>query len=148
MASEWFLYLYEHWSSSSVSEMVRGLKAKEEDKDETPPVWQTVLVSVTLAVMFLFMLKDWIGPDWVMVTGLIIFMVSGIVDSKEALAGFSNEGILTVMSLFVMAEGVTRTGLLDYYMGLVLGNELRTVSGVACCGGSSRWEDRLAQEGL
>jgi di/tricarboxylate transporter len=112
MASEWY-------------DMMRVLN---DEDDESPVIWQMVLVGVTMGVMFLFMLKDWIGPDWVMVTGLIVFMVTGIIDSKEALQGFSNEGILTVMSLFVMAEGVTRTGLLDYYMGLVLGKP-KTVAG-------------------
>jgi di/tricarboxylate transporter len=38
------------------------------------------------------------------------------------------EGILTVMSLFVVAEGVSRTGALDYYMGLVLGKP-KTIAG-------------------
>jgi hypothetical protein len=97
-------------------------------ESSSPPVWQAWVVGVTLAVMFLFMLKDWVGPDWVMVTGLMIFLVTEIVDAKEALVGFSNEGILTVLSLLVMADGVSRTGLLDYYLGLALGKP-RTVVG-------------------
>jgi di/tricarboxylate transporter len=101
---------------------------QDEDEEEAAPLWQTILVSVTMIIMFTIMIKDWIGPDWVMLSGLILFMVTGIVTSKEALAGFSNEGILTVMSLFVMAEGVSRTGLLDYYMGKALGKP-KTVAG-------------------
>jgi hypothetical protein len=98
----------------------------EEEPGANAPVWQTVLVAVTLAIMFLFMLKDWVGPDWVMITGLAIFMVAEIVDAKEGLQGFANEGILTVMALFVVAEGVSRTGCLDYYMGLILGKPKTT----------------------
>jgi Trk K+ transport system NAD-binding subunit len=97
-------------------------------ESSSPPVWQAWVVGVTLAVMFLFMMKDWVGPDWVMVTGLMIFLVTEIVDAKEALVGFSNEGILTVLSLLVMADGISRTGLLDYYLGLALGKP-RTVVG-------------------
>jgi di/tricarboxylate transporter len=100
----------------------------DEEDDKKIPVWHTVVVAVTLAIMFLFMMKDWVGPDWVMITGLIIFFVTDIISSKEALIGFSNEGILTVLSLLVMADGVSRTGLLDYYMGLVLGKP-RTIAG-------------------
>jgi len=97
--------------------------------DTAPPmVWETVVVSVTLALMLLFMSLDKIGPDWVMVTGLVVFIVTEIVTAKEGLAGFSNDGVLTVMSLFIVAEGVSRTGALDYYMGLLLGSP-KTIAG-------------------
>lgn len=99
-----------------------------QDDDEDAPVWQTVTVAVTLFIMFVFMLKDWIGPDWVMVSGLTLFMACEIVTVKQGLEGFSNEGVLTVMSLFVVAESVSRTGALDHYMGMVMGKP-KTVAG-------------------
>jgi protein-S-isoprenylcysteine O-methyltransferase Ste14 len=64
----------------------------QDEEEPWPPVWETILVSVVLLIMFVFMLKDWVGPDWVMITGLTIFMVTEIVDIKEGLQGFSNEG--------------------------------------------------------
>jgi Na+/melibiose symporter-like transporter len=76
------------------------------------PIWQTVVVAVTIFAMFVFMLTDKIGPDWVMVAGLTLFMLCEIVTIIEGLQGFSNEGILTVMVLFVVAESVSRTGAL------------------------------------
>jgi len=48
-------------------------------------------------------------------------MIAGIVTIEEGLIGFSNEGILTVVSLFVVAEGINRTGALDWYMAKLLG---------------------------
>jgi di/tricarboxylate transporter/predicted amino acid-binding ACT domain protein len=84
-------------------------------------VWETVVVSITLIIMFGIMLSDKIGPDWVMFSGLLLFIATGIVTIKEALVGFSNEGIMTVMVLFVVAEGISRTGALDYYLGKLLG---------------------------
>jgi hypothetical protein len=71
--------------------------------------------------MLLILSFDKVGPDWVMACALVIFMVTQIITVKEALEGFANEGIMTVMALFVVAEGISRTGALDYYMGLVLG---------------------------
>ena len=101
------------------------------DDDAPPPlVWETVVVAVTLVLMLLFMSFDNIRPDWVMVTGLVIFMVTEIVTVKEGLAGFSNEGIMTVMSLFIVAEGISRTGALDYYMGKLLGTP-KTIAGAS-----------------
>jgi Citrate transporter len=101
----------------------------EDEEPEPPaPVWQTVVVAVTLVVMFGFMMTDRIGPDWVMTAGLVLFMACEIVTIPEALEGYSNEGILTVMALFVVAEGVSRTGCIDHYMGLLLGSP-KTVAG-------------------
>jgi di/tricarboxylate transporter len=95
--------------------------------DELPPeLWEKVVVSLVLVVMLVFMMFDKVGPDWVMLTALVIFMVCEIVTIKEGLEGFANEGIMTVMALFVVAEGVSRTGALDYYMGLVLGSPTST----------------------
>jgi di/tricarboxylate transporter len=97
-------------------------------EDDEPPIWQTIVVGVTLFLMFVVMMMDWIGPDWVMVSGLIVFMVTEIVTIPEGLQGFSNEGILTVMSLFVVAEGLRRTGMLDHYMQLLWGHP-KTIAG-------------------
>jgi di/tricarboxylate transporter len=92
---------------------------KEEKK--VPPVWHAYVVSITLVIMFGFMMSDYIGPDWVMTAGVVLFMACEIVTVKEGVAGFSSAGILTVMALFVVAEGVSRTGALDHYMGMILG---------------------------
>jgi hypothetical protein len=92
------------------------------------PVWQTVIVSLTLVIMFIYMMTDKIGPNWVMAAGLTVFMVMDIITVKEGLEGFSNEGIMTVMVLFVVAEGISRTGALDYYMGLIMGRP-KTITG-------------------
>jgi hypothetical protein len=91
-------------------------------------VWKTVVVALTIVIMLAVIVSDKIGPDWVMVTALMVFMVTEIVTVSEGLAGFANSGVLTVMALFVVAEGVSRTGALDYYMGKILGKP-KTIAG-------------------
>ena len=93
----------------------------EETIEDDPVTWQIVVVSVTIAIMFYLMIFDIIYPDWVMLGGLMIFTVTQIITIDEGLKGFSNEGILTVLALFVVADGISRTGALDYYMGKILG---------------------------
>ena len=112
-------------SSHNLSSMFMSRSLAEDDDYIT---WQIVVVSITIAIMFYFMIFDIIYPDWVMLSGLMIFMVTEIVTTKEGLAGFSNEGILTVLALFVVADGISRTGALDYYMGKILGRPT-TVAG-------------------
>ena len=92
------------------------------------PLWQTIIVALTILIMLVVISTDKIGADWVMVTTLVFFMVTEVISLKDGLAGFSNAGILTVMVLFVVAEGISRTGALDYYMGKVLGKP-KTIAG-------------------
>jgi hypothetical protein len=92
-----------------------------EDEETAAPLWHTVVVAITLVIMFGFMMFDKIGPDWVMTAGLVLFMACEIVSIKDGLVGFSNEGVLTVMALFIVAEGIGRTGALDHYLGMLLG---------------------------
>jgi hypothetical protein len=53
---------------------------------------------------------DWIGPDFVFAALGTLYTLCGILSMREAAAGFANTGVLTVMALFVVAEGVSQTG--------------------------------------
>ncbi|RMG33415.1 MAG: SLC13 family permease [Planctomycetota bacterium] len=75
-----------------------------------------VLLLVTLALCLLN-----VGPDMVLLGGLTILMVAGIVDPQHALAGFGNEGLITVAVLYAVAEGLRQTGGIDFLGGLLLG---------------------------
>ena len=65
--------------------------------DDGAPKWQLIFMSVLMIVMFSFLISDRVAPDHVFVTALAFCMVTGIVDAKEGLKGFANEGVLTVM---------------------------------------------------
>ena len=101
--------------------LARRFLQDTEEEEQDPVTWEIVFVSVTIAIMFYFMIFDIIYPDWVMLGGMMIFTVTQIITIQEGLTGFSNEGILTVLALFVVADGISRTGALDYYMGKILG---------------------------
>lgn len=59
---------------------------------------------------------------------LTLLMLPRIVTVSQAIAGFSNEGLLTVVVLFVVAGGISQTGGLDWYMGKILGRP-KTLAG-------------------
>jgi len=101
------------------SMIVRSLE--DENDSSNYVLWEMIYVVVVLFGMFVALVMDRIGPDMVMVSTLTLFMVSGIISVEEGLAGFSNEGILTVIVLIVVAGGVGHTGALDWYMGKLLG---------------------------
>jgi hypothetical protein len=53
---------------------------------------------------------DWVGPDFVFAALGTIYMITGIVSIRDGASGFSNSGVLTVLALYVVAEGVSQTG--------------------------------------
>eukprot|EP00878_Enallax_costatus_P023684 GHUV01025215.1.p2 GENE.GHUV01025215.1~~GHUV01025215.1.p2 ORF type:complete len:328 (+),score=77.33 GHUV01025215.1:790-1773(+) len=64
---------------------------------------------------------DLIGPDLVFGALTSLYIVSGILSTNEGAAGFSNTGVLTVLVLYIVAEGVSQTGGLDLAMNFMLG---------------------------
>ena len=97
-------------------------------KDPSTELWQILYVSITLLAMFAVLLTDKVGADWAMLAALTLFMVSDIISISEGLTGFANEALLTVLVLLVVAEGISRTGALDWYMGKLLGTP-KTIAG-------------------
>jgi di/tricarboxylate transporter len=106
----------------------RHLKDATDATTEDGALWEVLYVCAILLFMFLALLSDKIGADWVMVTALALCIAAKIITIKEGLEGFANEGLLTVLILFVVAEGISRTGALDWYMGKLLGKP-KTIAG-------------------
>ncbi|KAL7547487.1 hypothetical protein ACHAWF_010781 [Thalassiosira exigua] len=99
----------------------------EEQADSNVPTgetWEMVYVGVVLLLMFAALLSDRIGADLVMLAALTMCMAANIITVSEGLSGFSNEGVLTVLVLFVVAAGIQLTGGLDWYMNKLLGRPI------------------------
>jgi di/tricarboxylate transporter len=72
---------------------------------------------LTLSVVFcsfVLLAMNWAPPDIVFVGGAALLALVGIISPAEAFAGFSNQGMLTVAVMFVIAAGLRETGVLDY----------------------------------
>ena len=107
---------------------MEDIRLLAEEGNPSAPVWQVVLTVIVLVVMFVVLITDRVGTDSVMLTALTIFYIARIIDTKEALAGFSSQGLLTVLVLFVVAEGLNKTGALNWYVAKLLGQP-KTVTG-------------------
>ncbi|HHH31759.1 MAG TPA: SLC13 family permease, partial [Polyangiaceae bacterium] len=83
--------------------------------------WQAWTVIALTLVMVVALVRHWAGPDLVMAAAMTAVMALGIVPPEKALAGFANEGVLTVAALFAVAAGVRETGALDFVARRVLG---------------------------
>lgn len=81
---------------------------------------QAVIVGVVLVLMVFALIKDMLRPGLILFTVLVVFILSGIINAKEALAGFSNKGMITIAVLFLVSEGIKQTGALDYMAKVML----------------------------
>ena len=65
-----------------------------------------VILGVTIV---LFVWGRW-SPDLVALLSLLALTLSGVIDTGEALSGFGNPTVVMIAALFVVGEGLSRTG--------------------------------------
>ncbi|MDT8372079.1 MAG: SLC13 family permease [Gammaproteobacteria bacterium] len=84
--------------------------------------WQGWLsLSLTLGALGVLTFTR-IGPHLVMMAVLTILSALGILSGGEALAGFSNSGLITVAAMFIVAAGIHSSGGIDLLVNNVLGH--------------------------
>ncbi len=72
-----------------------------------------IFVTLIVLLMLVFLVREALRPGLILFSGAILFLCAGIITPKEVLEGFSNKGIITVALLFLVSEGVRRSGLLE-----------------------------------
>jgi di/tricarboxylate transporter len=72
-----------------------------------------VFAIITLAIILFF--SETFSVDTVSIIVMVLFMVVGILDVKEGMAGFSNSATITVASMFVISHAIFQTGILDQF---------------------------------
>lgn len=84
--------------------------------------WQawTTLGVVALAIGLLSFTR--IAADLVMAGAVTLLLTLGVLNERDALGGFANEGMLTVAVLFVVAAGIRETGAMSFLATKVLGH--------------------------
>ena len=73
----------------------------------------TIFVLLVLALLIFGLVRDRMRPGMILFSGAVAFMAVGILQPREMLEGFSNKGMITVAMLFLVSEGVRRSGLLE-----------------------------------
>jgi di/tricarboxylate transporter len=83
--------------------------------------WQAVLTAGVVFGTLAALLFSQRGPDMAMIGGVVLLLAAGVIAPDEALKGMSNEGMITVAALFVVAAAVERTGALAALVDRALG---------------------------
>ncbi len=79
-----------------------------------------VLTFVILAGALALFLSDRLRPDLVALLVVVALGVTGVLEPREAFSGFSRSAVITLMGIFIMAEGLRRTGVADQVGVLLL----------------------------
>ena len=82
------------------------------------------IVLVILGVSLILFISEVIRMDLVALLVLGTLAVTGLVDAEGAFAGFSNSAVITVWAMFILSEGLTRTGIAD-----VIGRQVMRLAG-------------------
>lgn len=85
---------------------------------------QLLLTFVILIVTTLFFMVGKIRADLIAMCSLLTLVLTGIISTGEALAGFSNSIVIMIAGLFIVGGGIFRTGLARF-----LGNNLLKFAG-------------------
>ncbi len=82
--------------------------------------WQGWFALSLAGVALLLMSVGRFGPHLVMMGVLVVLSASGIITADQALAGFSNSGLITVVAMFVVAAGIHHSGGVDLIVNHLL----------------------------
>ncbi|MGM0628020.1 MAG: SLC13 family permease [Candidatus Fermentibacterota bacterium] len=75
---------------------------------------------VILGVAVILFLSERLRPEVIALMVLSALAASGILTAPEAFSGFSSRAVMILISVFIIAEGLTRTGVSDAVAGLLL----------------------------
>lgn len=83
---------------------------------------EMIFVSVMIILMLGLLLFEVARADFIVFLFLVIFLLSGTISTEQALSGFSNEGMLTVLLLFIVAGGIQKHGIIENFIYRILGD--------------------------
>lgn len=84
-------------------------------------IWEAwFTLGVTILILVLLAGTN-VGADIILMGGLTLLLVTGILSPSEALAGLSNEGMVTVGVLFIVVAGLQDTGTISWLSYSLLG---------------------------
>lgn len=82
---------------------------------------EMIFVAIIITLMLTGLLFEVIRADFLIFLVLVIFLLSGVISSEQALSGFSNEGMLIVLLLFIVAGAIQKHGIIELVVYRLLG---------------------------
>lgn len=92
--------------------------------------WKIWFTLGLVGLVFLLLVVTSLSPDIVMIGAVAILLATGILGLEQALAGMSNEGVLVVGILYVVAAGMRETGGVNWLAYQLFGRPKSVMSGI------------------
>src|SRR5690554_1544450 len=73
-------------------------------------------VLVSILGMLVALWYEIARPEFIVCGLLVVYLLAGILTPEEALRGFSNQGMLTIALLFIIAAAVQKHGVINRLM--------------------------------
>lgn len=70
-------------------------------------------VAAVIILMLAALIGDRLRPGLVLFSAVVLLLTAHIISPKEAIEGFSNKGMITVALLYLVSEGVRKSGILE-----------------------------------
>ncbi len=94
-----------------------------------------ILVVALLVLTFVLFWTELLRAELVALCGMVLLMVAGLVTPQQGVSGFGHPATMTVLALFILTAGVTRTGIIAsagrWLSRRTNGNEVRVLVGLA-----------------
>ncbi|ACB49418.1 putative sodium/sulfate transporter, DASS family [Crocosphaera subtropica ATCC 51142] len=80
-----------------------------------------ILLTVSIMVMALIAFAfEWLPADLTAISVTVILMLLKLVSPEEGISGFANTATITVMAMFILSAGITRTGVIQVVRDLLM----------------------------
>ncbi|MEB3161179.1 MAG: SLC13 family permease, partial [Synechocystis sp.] len=74
---------------------------------------QILLTLLVIAFSLVLFVLEWLPIDTTAILITVVLMLLGLVTPEEGIAGFSNSATITIMAMFILSYGITRTGIIQ-----------------------------------
>ena len=75
------------------------------------PIFLTLTILILALVAFI---TEWLPIDLTSLSIAVILMTLGLVSPEEGISGFGNSATITVMAMFILSAGISKTGILNF----------------------------------
>jgi di/tricarboxylate transporter len=82
--------------------------------------WEFYFVLFSIAAMIACLIWEIKSPELIITSTVVLFLLTGILTPKEAINGFSNEGVMTIGLLFIMAGAVEKSKIVESFFNRLI----------------------------
>ncbi len=84
-----------------------------------------IFTIIVVLGMLVALVLEVLAPDVILFVSLAVLFLTGILTPQEAFQGFSNQGMLTVGILFIVAYAAQSSGILEVFAGTSASRQVR-----------------------